>query len=212
MSVRKDKRTESPMLFYKIARELRRNISMDLLQRFSDKSETFTTSGNTVVSQIEKYPTYMVDFIRNDMLGLLQKLMLYISMANAIYPTTMAELEKRRILQDYAIGCAEGLNNELEYCAEMFPDTLYCLLHYADETDHLCKVLRRWKKSNSTIERRIKRTEPITSNFCNCNNNGNANINNASNGNNGVRFDLADESSDRMPDGKSVKGGSAPIA
>jgi hypothetical protein len=207
MSVRADQRSESSLLFYKIARELRREISCDLLNKFNSKNETFTTEENTVVNQKEQYPAYMVDFIRKDILGLLQKLMQYISIANSIYPACVLEVDKRRLLQDYAIGTAEALQNELEYCADVFPDTLRCLLHYADEIDHLIKVLRRWKKSNAKILKSLQRAEPISANFCNCNNNGNANYNSASNSDNGVRFDLADKQSDIMPDDEPGKGG-----
>ena len=133
MSVRADQRSESSLLFYKIARDLRREISCDLLNKFNSKNETFTTEENTVVNQKEQYPAYMVDFIRKDILGLLQKLMQYISIANSIYPACVLEVDKRRLLQDYAIGTAEALQNELEYCADVFPGTLRCLLHYADE-------------------------------------------------------------------------------
>ncbi len=206
MSVRADLRSESSLLFYKIARELRREISCDLLLKFESKSETFTTDENTVVNQKEQYPSYMVDFIRKTILGLLQKLMQYISMANAIYPACVLEVDKRRLLQDYAIGTAEALQNELEYCADVFPDTLRCLLHYADEIDHLIKVLRRWKKSNAKILKSLG-AGPDTANFCNCNNNGNANNNSASNSDNGVRFDLPGIQSDITPDDEQGKGG-----
>ena len=127
-------------------------------------------------------------------------------MANAIYPACVLEVDKRRLLQDYAIGTAEALQNELEYCADVFPDTLRCLLHYADEIDHLIKVLRRWKKSNAKILKSLG-AGPDTANFCNCNNNGNANNNSADNSNNGVRFDLAGKQSDIMPDDEPGKGG-----
>ena len=206
MSVRADLRSESSLLFYKIARELRREISCDLLLKFESKSETFTTDENTVVNQKEQYPSYMVDFIRKTILGLLQKLMQYISMANAIYPACVLEVDKRRLLQDYAIGTAEALQNELEYCADVFPDMLRCLLHYADEIDHLIKVLRRWKKSNAKILKSLG-AGPDTANFCNCNNNGNANNNSASNSDNGVRFDLPGIQSDITPDDEQGKGG-----
>lgn len=206
MSVRADLRSESSLLFYKIARELRREISCDLLLKFESKSETFTTDENTVVNQKEQYPSYMVDFIRKTILGLLQKLMQYISMANAIYPACVLEVDKRRLLQDYAIGTAEALQNELEYCADVFPDTLRCLLHYADEIDHLIKVLRRWKKSNAKILKSLG-AGPDTANFCNCNNNGNANNNSASNSDNGVRFDLPGIQSDITPGDEQGKGG-----
>ena len=207
MSVRVDQRKESPLLFYKLARELRCKISLDLLAKFPIKTETFTTVDNTVVHQNEHYPEYMVDFLRQDILTILQKLMENISKANAIYPSTEIEVDKRRIFQDYAIGYTEALQNELEYCVDIFPETLRCLLHYADDIDHLNKVLRKWKKSNSKILKQIKGNSLLTSNFANVNNNGNANNNSASNSDNGVRFDLTAERSDFIPeDNKQVKG------
>ena len=206
MSVRADLRSESSLLFYKIARELRREISCDLLLKFESKSETFTTDENTVVNQKEQYPSYMVDFIRKTILGLLQKLMQYISMANAIYPACVLEVDKRRLLQDYAIGTAEALQNELEYCADVFPDTLRCLLHYADEIDHLIKVLRRWKKSNAKILKSLG-AGPDTAAFCSCHYGGYASGTSASNSGAGVRFDLPGIQSDIMPDDEQGKGG-----
>ena len=172
MSVRVDQRTESPLLFYKIARELRQEITIDMLERLQGK----------------EHPDYIVDYLRKDILTIMQKLMQSISMANAIYPVCELEIDRKRVLQDNAIGLAESLQNELEYCVDIMPDTLSCLLHYSDKIDHLIKVLRRWKKSNSKILKRI-RTQSETANFCNCNNNGNANNNNANNSN-GVAMDF----------------------
>lgn len=40
MSVRADQRSESSLLFYKIARKLRREISCDLLNKFNRKQES----------------------------------------------------------------------------------------------------------------------------------------------------------------------------
>lgn len=53
MSVRADQRSESSLLFYKIARELWREISCDLLNKFNSKNETFTTEENTGVKIYE---------------------------------------------------------------------------------------------------------------------------------------------------------------
>ena len=97
MSVRADKRSESPLLFYKIARELRQHITTDMLERICSSN----------------YPDYIIDFIRKDILQIMQKLMQSISMANAIYPACELEVDRRRVLQDNAIGLAEALQNEL---------------------------------------------------------------------------------------------------
>lgn len=189
MSVREDLRKESNLLFYKIAKTLRRDISFDLIK----------LNGITDAE-------FLIDFNRTCVLEDLRNIMKSIKMANAIYPVCQIELDKRRLLQDEAIGYSETLIEDLNYIVDLFPDNLKCLINYSDEIDHLIKVLRRWKKSNNKY---LKNTglQSVPAYFCNCNNNGNANNNSASNADNGVRFDLTRQQSDCKPEEKSlVKG------
>lgn len=207
MSVLKSKRTESSLQFYETARTLRRKISTDLLQRLCNENlyrENYTTEQNTQVATKETYPAFIIDFIRQDILNTLRNIMKCISLANEIYPVTIIELDKRRVFQDYAIGYTRMLQNELEYCVDIFPQQLHCMLQYADETDHLIKILRRWKKSNNKILEKI-RVQSETTNFCNCNNNGNANNNDATNSN-AVPPDFVEPENDSMPLWPTMKG------
>lgn len=206
MSVLKSKRTESTLQFYETARTLRRRISTDLLQRLCNNNlykEDYTTDQNTQIATKETYPDFMIDFIRRDILETMRDLMKCISLANEIYPVTIAELDKRRILQDYAIGYTRMLQNELEYCVDIFPKQLHCMLQYADEIDHLIKILRRWKKANNKILERIRAQS--TTDFCYCNNNGNANYNNATN-TNAVSPDFVEPKNDSKPLKPTMKG------
>lgn len=55
MSVRADQRSESSLLFYKIARELRREISCDLLNKFNTKKEELQNALKEISKLCEKY-------------------------------------------------------------------------------------------------------------------------------------------------------------
>jgi hypothetical protein len=131
------------MQFYKTARDLRRDITKMLEQMFSDESKFCYSRG------LEYY-------IQTRILEVLGKLMEAITRANEIYPTTPEELSKRRLLQNDAIGYASLVENELEYLVDLFPQKIKQIIMFSDSIDHLIKLLRRWKQSNSKVSKRLK--------------------------------------------------------
>ena len=131
------------MQFYKTARDLRRDITKMLEQMFSDESKFCYSRG------LEYY-------IQTRILDVLGKLMEAITRANEIYPTTPEELSKRRLLQNDAIGYASLVENELEYLVDLFPEKIKQIIMFSDSIDHLIKLLRRWKQSNSKVSKRLK--------------------------------------------------------
>ena len=131
------------MQFYKTARDLRRDITKMLEQMFSDESKFCYSRG------LEYY-------IQTRILDVLGKLMEAITRANEIYPTTQEELTKRRLLQNDAIGYASLVENELEYLVDLFPEKIKQIIMFSDSIDHLTKLLRRWKQSNSKVSKRLK--------------------------------------------------------
>lgn len=133
------------MQFYKTARDLRRDITKMLEQMFSDESKFCYSRG------LEYY-------IQTRILDVLGKLMEAITRANEIYPTTPEELSKRRLLQNDAIGYASLVENELEYLVDLFPEKIKQIIMFSDSIDHLIKLLRRWKQSNSKVSKRLKET------------------------------------------------------
>ena len=146
------------------------------------------TENGTEVETKEKYPQFAVDFTRQTIMELFQKLEQNIVMANAIYPVNLSELEHREKLQNMAIELSFAIQTELNHASDLFPQQLNCLLSFADRLGQLTAQLRKWKKANKKIRERISTTSEgcksvSTTNFCNVNNNGNANNNNASNGN-----------------------------
>lgn len=145
MSVIVSNRKVSSMQFYKTARDLRRDITKMLEQMFSDESKFCYSRG------LEYY-------IQTRILDVLGKLMEAITRANEIYPTTPEELSKRRLLQNDAIGYASLVENELEYLVDLFPEKIKQIIMFSDSIDHLTKLLRRWKQSNSKVSKRLKET------------------------------------------------------
>lgn len=143
MSVIVSKRKVSSMQFYKTARDLRRDITKMLEQMFSDESKFCYSRG------LEYY-------IQTRILEVLGRLMEAITRANEIYPTTPEELTKRRLLQNDAIGYASLVENELEYLVDLFPQKIKQIIMFSDSIDHLIKLLRRWKQSNSKVSKRLK--------------------------------------------------------
>lgn len=143
MSVIVSKRKVSSMQFYKTARDLRRDITKMLEKMFSDESKFCYSRG------LEYY-------IQTRILEVLGNLMEAITRANEIYPTTPEELTKRRLLQNDAIGYASLVENELEYLVDLFPKKIKQIIMFSDSIDHLIKLLRRWKQSNSKVSKRLK--------------------------------------------------------
>ena len=143
MSVIVSNRKVSSMQFYKTARDLRRDITKMLEQMFSDESKFCYSRG------LEYY-------IQTRILEVLGELMEAITRANEIYPTTQEELTKRRLLQNDAIGYASLVENELEYLVDLFPEKIKQIIMFSDSIDHLTKLLRRWKQSNSKVSKRLK--------------------------------------------------------
>ena len=77
------------MQFYKTARDLRKKITLQLLPKLKE---------NKV-----QLPDFIIDNFIADTMKTLNEIMEYIVKANAIYPTIVSEVEKRRLLQDDAI-------------------------------------------------------------------------------------------------------------
>ena len=209
MSVLKDKRTESPLHSEDMAQDLRVRISTDLIQHLDNGlyKQQFATEHNTHITTEETYPPYIIEYLRKDILETMHDIVTNIVKANAIFPVYMDELTERQILQDYAIGYAESLRAELKYTALLFPQTLHCLLHYADDIDHLIKTLRKWKRANGKIAKRIR--EHSETDFCNVNNNGNAN-NNGATGTLAVSPDFVECKTDSKPEAPTMKGECTP--
>lgn len=138
MSVIVSKRSISNMQFYKTARDLRRDITKMLEQMFNDESKFCYSRG------LEYY-------LQTRILEIMGQMMEAITRANEIYPTTQEEVDKRRLLQNDAIGYVSALEQELEYLVDLYPQKIKQTIMFSDQIDHELKLLRRWKKSTKKL-------------------------------------------------------------
>ena len=138
MSVIVSKRKISNMQFYKTARDLRRDITKMLEQMFNDESKFCYSRG------LEYY-------LQTRILEIMGQMMEAITRANEIYPTTQEEVDKRRLLQNDAIGYVSALEQELEYLVDLYPQKIKQIIMFSDQIDHELKLLRRWKKSTKKL-------------------------------------------------------------
>lgn len=138
MSVIVSNRKISAMQFYKTARDLRRDITKMLEQMFNDESKFCYSRG------LEYY-------LQTRILEIMGQMMEAITRANEIYPTTQEEVDKRRLLQNDAIGYVSALEQELEYLVDLYPQKIKQTIMFSDQIDHELKLLRRWKKSTKKL-------------------------------------------------------------
>lgn len=138
MSVIVSKRKISHMQFYKTARDLRRDITKMLEQMFNDESKFCYSRG------LEYY-------LQTRILEIMGQMMEAITRANEIYPTIQEEVNKRRLLQNDAIGYVSALEQELEYLVDLYPQKIRQIIMFSDQIDHELKLLRRWKKSTKKL-------------------------------------------------------------
>lgn len=140
MSVIANKRGLSDMQFYKTARDLRNKISLELIPEI-EKSNLYDILKNKII---------------NSLLNCIFDIMKFITRANSIYPTSIEEVQKRKLLQVDAISICEHLYELFEYIIDLKSIKINKILKYADDLNYLIKLLRRWKQSNNKIIKAIE--------------------------------------------------------
>lgn len=143
MSVLKNKRTLSDLEFFHNATELRREITLLLLRDFGVKDKVRTVKSLYGISNmepedekkiqelvekygmcgsiVEEYPMWLIDKMRNNILNICHNMILNITQANTIYPTSEEEFHDRRNFQNHAIGNCEQLLQEMQYVISIIP-------------------------------------------------------------------------------------------
>jgi hypothetical protein len=159
MSVKKCDRKDSQLFVYDLARMTCSDLTIDAMGKFTEAiySETFLNENNEKVTIKREYEENVVHKIQDNLFDDMHALMNNILLANGIRPSKEWEVELRRKYQDIACGYATALQNDLITCADVFPQTLHCLLHYADDFDHIEKSIRKWKAYNSKLMKAISK-------------------------------------------------------
>jgi hypothetical protein len=158
VSVLKNKRSLSKLEFYHNARTLREEATNFLLRDFGvrDKIRKIRNEDNVEVTVIEEYPEWLITFFRQSIINILRSMMLNITAANTIYPTTLEELAERRKHQTAAIYNCEQLLGEMTYCADILPVELNKFIPYVDKIAFEIKLLKGWRKSGNELARKIR--------------------------------------------------------
>lgn len=206
MSVLKHNRKSSQFEVFHNLAKLRREIT-DLLLRDFGFSEAKAEKGlrkrfggkpyeelddtdkahyDRVAARNEAFEEWFIIDERKAIVNYLRGISREVYVANSIYPTTYEEYAERRLHQDKAIGLCYGMVQELQYVIETLPVDVNVYLRFADAIQAEINLIKGWRRSDNKFKGAISTS---AANFANCNNNGNANYNNASNSN-GVRPDL----------------------
>ena len=195
MSVLKNKRGLSKLEFYNNARQLREDITVNFLEDFGIKIE-IEKDGKKLLVDIEqaqkegvtaKFPEFLLAEFRRNIMQILRNLMLNITAANSIFPSSMEdpktpnapklpaeyikrvqydELADRRRYQTAAIANSQQLVQELQYFKDVFSKKykpffidMGKILPYMDKIQLEIRLLKGWRKSTNDLAKKILKGE-----------------------------------------------------
>lgn len=183
MSVLKNKRGLSDLEFYRNGIMLRKNLTELLLRDFGIKNkirkpvaytknmtqedaETFQglIDKYECTNIIEEYPSWLVDYMRKNILNICHSMIMNITQANTIYPTNETEYYDRRNYQNHAIGNCEQLLQEMQYIISVIPVDANKYMPYVNMITREIQLLKGWRKSDNHILRKIKEKQNKDSN------------------------------------------------
>ncbi len=180
MSVPVSERKLSNLQFYKNAIELRKSFTELLLKDFGLKEtvknlslnvkylkpvmdeqdyhllEMIANKYNSIHPIIERYPYWLVDNFRTNMLDLLRKLIYCITFANSIYPVCEHDYYERRKYQTDAVSCCETLIQEMQYVISILPCNIEKYMPYVESLIYEIKLLKGWRKRDCRFLKAIQ--------------------------------------------------------
>lgn len=167
------------MEFFANATRMRRDITMMLLRNFGCKERSRDLKlphGLKIMNDADKealldildrwnaggdvlveYPQWLLSHFRSSLLMLLRNLMMQITAANSIYPTSLREAEERRSMQNQAICTCECLLQELEHIASILPIDANKIKPFIYMCDREVQLLKGWRKSDNKFFRRFRK-------------------------------------------------------
>ena len=179
MSVPVSKRTLSDMEFFNTACKLRLFITNLLLKDFGIKDkirnlqvlsgmkgmhdEDFSTlkelaaKYNLKQPLLEKFPYWLIDYLRNNLLELLRKLIQNITGANTIYVTCEREYYDRRHYQTEAIINCEQILQEMQYILEVIPCDVNKFMPHVELIQKEIALLKGWRKSDNRLLTKLRK-------------------------------------------------------
>lgn len=156
MAVLKSKRKQSKLEVFHHAYKLRREMTNLLMRDFGYRppllNETMRDEKKTRLLNLHQW---FIEDERVYIITIIREMMKNITLANSIYPTTLAECDQRRSYQNLAIGLANDIKQELQYVIDVLPVNIEKYIYYSDELDKEITLLKGWRKSDNKIRKRI---------------------------------------------------------
>lgn len=108
---------------------------------------------------IEQYPAWLVDKLRSNILDILERLHMNLTMANSIYPVNVEEFNERRLRQDRAIGNCYQLIQEMQFVISVFPVNAQKYMRYTGMIETEIALVKGWRRSDNKILKRLQKEE-----------------------------------------------------
>lgn len=105
----------------------------------------------------DQYPYWIINYFRDQILDRVNGIVINITRANSVYPTTLAECDKRREYQDEAIRDIECVEQTFQYMMDVIPVDANRYTSIVNDYEDLISDIRSWRKSDNKIRRRIKK-------------------------------------------------------
>ena len=140
------------------------NISKEHPEIFNGMSDTDKLVLNHLLDKYTPdicalYPEWLVDKMRNNIMNLLYGLIMNITAANSIYPTSVYEYHDRRKFQNHAICNCEQLLQGFQYIISVIPVNANKYLQYVDMIEKEIALLKGWRKGDNRLLKKIVKEE-----------------------------------------------------
>ena len=156
MSVLKNERKESKFEVFHQAYKLRKDLTDFLLRDFGYRKLDKPCENEKQQIRREAFEEWFIVDERKYVLNLLRSLLRNITVANNIFPTNLAELEERRLLQDKAVGDCYNILQELQYTIETLPVDVNKYTRFALQLEKVINLIKAWRKSDNRFKKQIK--------------------------------------------------------
>ena len=107
----------------------------------------------------DRFPEWIVDEMRHEILEVLTRLKRNIRDAYDVYPYYESEYFKRRMYQDDAIRNCGELYDVFTACKDTFPIDAEVYDKYVGRIEHICDLLKAWRKRENPILKQIRERE-----------------------------------------------------
>ena len=107
----------------------------------------------------DRFPEWIVDEMRHEIIEVMKRLKRNVRDAYDVYPYYEVEYFKRRTYQDDAIRACGELYDVFTACKDTFPIDAERYDRYVEKIQHVCDLLKAWRKRENQILKQIRERE-----------------------------------------------------